>query len=171
MKDVRRLFGGLVKNPEQLEKAEFPLCERQSRLLVVATMQDAALLTDDLYNTISDLPPVQAIWSIESLAPVPFLSASADDVTKRNAEDLIGWLNKHSLRGVFAMSEVMFGTIGRGTRFANGSVSSDVPHLLAGAFNLDCAFSWCTHNVAELLGRNSEDMMRNESRGTVFYRL
>lgn len=158
MNDVNKLFGKYISSPEKIQAANFPVRESQTRVLVVFTKKGDKLLSEDLYNRISDLSNSSDLWIIESLAPIPLASAQLEKINKQDLENLLIWINKSSLRGILAISRVSYGTIGHGVRFTHGTISSDMASLLEAAFILDKTSSWCRKEIVEIINKFPEDM-------------
>jgi hypothetical protein len=171
MKNIRQLFGDLVPNPDAIEKAEFPIRQQQDRLLAIVTATETTWLGDKVYTPVSTLPDSWPLWAIESLAPIPFLSADIRSLSAKDVKDLITWLNTYSLRGVFVTAQVEYGTIGQGSRFAHGSTGPTIPILIESAVSLGRESSWTDENTAVFIRRDIASMDKVQIQSFWFYRL
>ncbi len=171
MKNLRQLFGNLVANPGTIENATFPIREQQERVLAIITATRIDWLGDHVYTAISTLPDSCPLWAIESLAPIPFVSAETQTLSAKDVKDFMAWLDANALRGVFVTAKVNYGTIGQGSRFAHGSTSPAISMLIEAAVSLHRASSWMDDNTATFIHHDVAGMDKTQVHSTWFYKL
>ena len=130
----------------------------QQRAVVAITLADPSgfFLSSQLHNEISTLlKDLTGEWIIESLAPLPFLSAPADKLVKTEFDSLLHRLasGDWKFRAICAIGSVDFGNVGSQSFMSFGSTGPLVSWVGEGAIVLPRPLSWGNKAVADLLQR------------------
>lgn len=158
IKKIKQLFGNYIdkKTIDSIVKecTKKSVSNIEKRIIIAISNRNSQdLFSLGLYNHVVEELIENKVWIIESLAPIPFISAPSDTVDKNIFLELLECLHKsdYPLRIVAAVGEVEYGLIGRSVRMAYGSSGKIVSIVIQAVVNLPYEFSWYDKGICELI--------------------
>ncbi len=153
-KELGNIFGRYI-DINKVGLSEPNEAKQSNRLLISISCSEKSNIrfSNDLYNHISCNFPFDDNILVDSLSPVPLLSAPLENVSGDGVERLLRRIigPNRAFRVVCAIGAVQFGKIGQSNIISYGSSGQLVSSVLEGAVIFPPRFSWGDEIICNLL--------------------
>lgn len=172
-KELKALFGRYINDIDKPGLCEAKKGGQFKRLIVSISCSEKSAIrfSTELCDHISVIFPLNENFLVDSLSPLPVLSAAMEDlngeVLKKALKKIIG--PKKEFRVVCAIGAVEFGKIGKSNIMSYGSSGQIVSSVIEGLVLLPPRYSWGDETICNLLKTPLSEAQ--EISGSIFYKI